>query len=72
MGTYQQGAKDVQASQTGGTSANSGGHAAGVAAHNAKMKKQAQLLKTAGGRTTGGMATSSPTPMTDALPGGGR
>lgn len=51
-------ATDLQASQTGSTSQNSGGAAAGVAAHHAKMAAHAAQLKSVSGRVTGGLATS--------------
>ncbi len=51
-------ALDEQAKQVGSTSKNSGGHAAGIANHNAKMARHAAQIKTVHGRTTGGLATS--------------
>lgn len=51
-------AKDVQATQSGSTSQNSGGAAAGIAAHHAKMARHASQLKTVSGRLTGGLGTS--------------
>lgn len=50
-------AQDIQAQQHGSTSQNSGGAAAGVAGHRAKMARQASQLKGAGA-TTGGLGTA--------------
>lgn len=57
-------AQDLQAKQSGGTGQNSGGAAAGIAAHKAKMARHTQQLKTTSGRMTGGLGTSPGNPVT--------
>lgn len=49
---------DEQAKQAGSTSQNSGGAAAGIAAHHAKFARHHAQLQTKVGRMTGGLATS--------------
>lgn len=51
-------AKDLQASQVGSTSKNSGGASAGVANHRSKMARHSAQLRTVHGRMTGGLGTS--------------
>lgn len=62
-------AKDIQATQAGSTSQNSGGASAGVAAHHAKMARHAAQIKTVHGRMTGGLATSPGEKVTPASRG---
>lgn len=62
-------ALDEQAQQAGSTSQNSGGAAAGIAAHHAKLARHAAQLKTVHGRMTGGLATSPGENVTPASQG---
>lgn len=63
-------AQDEQAKQAGSTGQNSGGAAAGIAAHHAKLARHKAQLKTVAGRMTGGLGTS--TGQTITLPNQGK